>query len=70
MPELPSHIWEDFIDLHNGRGSGAMGPARITHEGILAWSQLTGVTLTRWQLSLIKALDNVWLRVQSEASLS
>ena len=67
FPELLSHVWASFIELHNARASGGMGPSSITYEAIESWMQVTGNILLPWEVGAIKRLDMVWLKVNSES---
>lgn len=64
MPELPdlaAHIWGWFKELDEGRGvdamSGRMLP--VTYNELKAWAELTGVTLSPFEVKTLKALDRV-----------
>lgn len=64
-PELDvsgAHIWEWFLDLHGTRGSNGFGPSSISYSEILAWSFLTQQRPTPWEISVLKRLDDVFLR--------
>jgi len=70
FPQELQGVWFAFLELHNARPEGAMGPGRISYEGIKAWMECTGQTLSPWAVSLIKRLDNVWLKTNNEARKS
>jgi hypothetical protein len=61
FPEGAAHIWESFLDLHTSRGMGVNGPNPLTFSDILAWSTLTGLEITPFELNCITALDSLWL---------
>ena len=67
FPELLSHVWVSFIELHNARASGGMGPSSITYEAIESWMRVTGSILLPWEVEAIKRLDMTWLKVNREA---
>lgn len=66
FPDAASHIWATFIELHDGRTYGMSGPNPISYDIIKAWCDLTGVELYPWEIELIKALDNLWIKTTSE----
>lgn len=70
-PELPddlAHLWADFLDLHNARGSTGFGPAGITFADIHAWESVNRTRLAGWQLSAIRQADAAYLRGYAERS--
>jgi hypothetical protein len=54
-------LWNAFVELHEGRGSNGYGPNPITWQDLAAWQSISGVTLTAWEVSAIRALDSVAL---------
>lgn len=66
MPDVALHVWEAFLDLHKGRTYGMGGPNPLTHEGIVAWCNLTGIALSLWELEVIRELDMLWVRMMNE----
>ncbi|WP_457587400.1 phage tail assembly chaperone [Ensifer canadensis] len=64
-PEQPAeagHIWDWFVELHNGRQSGfAANP--ISFSEIVAFCRLTGAVITPWELSVIRRMDQVVLAI-------
>ena len=63
FPELLSYVWAAFLLLNQGRGQGFNGPLALSFQDILAWQQLTNEYLLPWEVSTIKRLDAVYLRV-------
>jgi hypothetical protein len=61
FPGEARQAWEWFLDLHNSRGMGVNGPSPISFSDILAWSTLTGLAPTPFDVKCILALDNLWL---------
>lgn len=62
LPEIPRGcvgLWNTFIELHNSRANTGMGPTGISFSDLLAWQQLTGVTLSPWELETILRIDQV-----------
>lgn len=66
LPDLGAYLWETFMELHNGRDYGANGPNPLSYQLILAWNQLTGVVLSPWEIGVVKALDNLWIKKINE----
>ena len=63
FPELLEYVWTAFLLLNQGRGLGFNGPLPLSFQDILAWQQLTNGYLLPWEVSAIKRLDAVYLRV-------
>lgn len=53
------------MDLSAGRGGG-FGPAPIAWVEIAAWQALRRVRLSGWELDVIRALDEAYLRIRGE----
>lgn len=66
FPDAASHIWATFIELHEGRTYGMSGPNPISYDIIKAWCDLSGISLSPWEVELVKALDSIWLKTISE----
>lgn len=56
MPDIVSHIWEWFQELHASRTAGA-----ISYSEIRAWAKLTGRDPTPTEIMIIKELDFQYL---------
>ncbi len=68
-PELPdqlAYLWGYWREIHAGRTQNGMAPARASNLDILAWEQLTGIRLRRWEYRAVMAIGGAWLRVQSK----
>ena len=63
FPELLGYVWTAFLLLNQGRGQGFNGPLPLSFQDMLAWQQLTNQHLLPWEVSTIKRLDAVYLRV-------
>lgn len=64
-PDFPhgfEYLWQWYTELSAGRGSGGMGPAPISYEGIEAWSRLTKRDVTPWEVDTIKMIDGLFLQ--------
>ena len=66
FPDIASHVWATFIELHDGRTYGMSGPNPISYDIIKAWCDLTGVDLFPWEVTIIKSLDNLWIKITGE----
>lgn len=54
------YVWDWFLELHQRRGVGAMGPAPITWPDLDAWCRRTGRNPAAWELDVIAVLDNAF----------
>ena len=63
FPDVLEHLWAAFTELHSGRHYTERGGSPLTYEGIKAWSDLTGIQLSPFDLRVIKALDAEWIGV-------
>lgn len=61
FPEVISHVYEWFLELHSGRQNGPIG-----FSDIKAWSELTGRQITPFETRLIKNLDAEYLKQQHD----
>jgi len=59
-------ISEWFNELHAGRQYG-WGPQPLAWSEIDAWARLTRRRLTYWVIARIREIDNIFLRLRSEA---
>jgi hypothetical protein len=66
FPDVASHVWETFVQLHNGRTVGMGSPNPISWEAIQAWCNLTGIVLSPWEIETVKELDMLWLRISAK----
>ena len=55
-----AYLWHDFLELHNRRGSGGMGPASITWPDIDAWARRRRRDPSQFALDVFDALDGVF----------
>ena len=70
FPDLLTHVWQAFVELHNARPAGGMGPGPLTYETIEAYMRVTGNRLAGWEVGAVKRVDHAWLKVQGEAQKS
>lgn len=68
-PELPAalrYLWNIFAMLHRCRGGNGFGPNPIAWSEVLAYCQLTRLSLTAWELEAIRLLDDAYLSASAE----
>lgn len=61
LPEEMRHIWNLFIDLDLTRPCG-FGPGAITHGEVVAWTLLTGIPISLWEVGVVRQLDKLYLQ--------
>jgi len=66
MPVEFHSYWEDFLQLTSKRHCSESGFSPITFVDIAAWCRVVNVEVSQLWLDVIDALDQVWLRVQSQ----
>ena len=66
FPELLAYVWSAFISLNSARTVGFNGPNPISYPDILAWKELTGNSISFWEIEAIKNLDAVYMRVSND----
>ena len=66
FPDIISHLWEWFIELNNARPRTGMGASPIAYSEIVAWSSLTRVTPSPWEVGIIKQIDSMFMNVSSK----
>lgn len=67
-PDIPGvvlDLWLWFWELDSGRQSG-MSSNPLSWGDIKDWAELTGVNLTPWEVSVIKAMDRAYLTTANE----
>jgi hypothetical protein len=42
------------------------GPNPISYDIIMGWCYLNNIKLTPWEISVVKSLDNLWIKVTGE----
>nr|WP_022684561.1 hypothetical protein [Sphingobium bisphenolivorans] len=60
LPPACVHLWADFLELHESRGSNGFAPLRIGFVEIDAWQRVNGVRLPYWQIRAIRAADDAY----------
>lgn len=66
LPDCAAYVWETFLELHKGRTYGMSGPNPLSYGDIVAWCNLTGITLSSWEIGVIKTLDMAWMKAMNE----
>lgn len=66
FPELLRHVWSAFLALSNSRNPAFSGVSPITFEQIRAFIEVTGTPLGPKEVSAIKRLDNVFIKVMNQ----
>ena len=66
LPRLGAHIWDWFIELHQARGGGGMGPSPITYGDIVHWSYLTRAKPEPWEVKVLRLIDGAFMQSAAE----
>ncbi|MFZ6773027.1 phage tail assembly chaperone [Undibacterium sp. SXout7W] len=69
-PQIPlelEYLWKGFLELHNARGAG-MAPESLSYSDVDAWARLNRITLQKFELSTIFALDRVYFKSMEKTS--
>jgi hypothetical protein len=61
IPAWGAHLFAAWLELHAGRGAGALGPAPLSWADLAAWDRLTGTGLQSIEARLILQIDRAWL---------
>jgi len=67
IPMEGMYIWEWFMDLANSRQSG-FGISPISYSELKAWSELSSTYLYTWEVSIIRRMDQCFIKVINEFS--
>ena len=70
IPELLVYLWVWFTEIGNERGSNGFGANAITSSGIRDWCWASGNNPQKWEIIVIKKLDNIWLNAQPKPKTS
>lgn len=63
-PEIPEdglHLWGWFQELSSGRGNNGFGPAALTWMDIEAWTRLTAIEPTPFEVLTLRSMDAAFL---------
>ena len=66
IPDEGLHIWSWFWDLNVSRQQGFSGPNALLLTDIANWAGLTGEIIIREEISIIRAMDLVYLQKMAE----
>jgi hypothetical protein len=66
LPPEFQFAWEDFCSLNATRSSNGFGVNPISYSEIKAYYDLNHIEPETWEVQLIIAFDQKYLRVQSE----
>lgn len=61
-PDGAVYLWHWFIEISNARVPGEP----IGFRDLLAWQEVTGITLNAWEADALRALDIAYLRPDSK----
>lgn len=67
MPKEFQYVWEDFLHLNATRQSSGFGVNPITYSDIKAYYDLNCIEPEVWEVQLLVAIDQKYLKLQSEA---
>lgn len=69
-PKVPyggEYVWDLFWNLRNGVEGNGFSPSPISYQEIQAFSQLTGITLSRFDIDAVRYMDAKYMeRVTSQ----
>jgi hypothetical protein len=65
LPPVVGSVLDVYLQLSATR-QASMGPSPINYRDLVAWQQISGVTLTPWEAETILAMDSAVIRIQSE----
>jgi hypothetical protein len=63
-PEFPralGYLWDAYLRLRRRKGGGFAGPEPISWQDIDAFVRRSGLRLAPWEISLLEALDDIYL---------
>lgn len=55
-----------FLEISPGRAQSGFGPLPLSSLEIWAWCQLRGVSLTQWEVGILRDLDHLWIGVMTK----
>jgi len=68
LPVEVQHLWGWFCDLSGARSGNGYGGNPISHIEIEAWSRLSGIRLTPWEVAVLRRADSAFLAATYEKS--
>lgn len=66
IPECLEYLWKWFEELNTSRSSNGFGPNPISFGEIKAWRDLNKLYIRPWEVSALKAMDDVLLNFRRE----
>lgn len=70
FPERLTYLWSIFVDLSNTRTVTDSYNQPITYTEMVNFCYLERYALAPWEVSIIRRLDIIWMKVQNDARLS
>lgn len=64
-PNLLMHVWSAFCELSLARTAGLNGPNPITYQEIESYMRLTDTPLDAYEVSILKQLDGILIKVNN-----
>lgn len=62
LPEELAYLWEAYLRLRKRAPAGFAGPQPVGWLDLHAFTQLSGVRLTPWEIGVIEAIDDIYLQ--------
>lgn len=66
LPEGLVPLWNDFMALHEARGSAGFGPARLSYADIDAYQRVNGTRFVPWQIAALRRADSAYMTHYAE----
>lgn len=66
FPEPVRYLWDKFHTIRAQTTGNGFGPGPIGWGALDSFVRLSGVRLAPWEVEIITALDQAWLRIQYE----
>jgi hypothetical protein len=67
LPSIATGLWSIYQDLSSGREQGFDGPATLSWTTIQSYCAVTGLSFSRFELEIIRRLDNMWVKAVNKA---
>lgn len=62
LPEALDWLWQTWRQIAEGRQGSGFGPLPITWRDMRDWCELMHMSLTPWEVGVIRLLDRVFLQ--------
>jgi hypothetical protein len=69
LPPFPDelfYLWQTYLRLRRRAPAGFAGPQPVGWQDIDAFTRLSGVRLAPWEIGVVEALDEIYLRPASK----